>query len=154
MNPNIKLCERNIHAISMSNEFLAIYPPNRLHMRALPKLLKFTSNIELYNKSQEIVENTLKKLNIEYISPEGAIYIFPKIPDEIDEMEFCELMVENFIVVVPGSAFCKTGFYRLSFCNKPEDIQKGMEQFQISYPKVIEELRKRNEIRKNSKDKK
>ena len=154
MNPKIKLCERNIHAISMSNEFLAIYPPNRLHMRALPKLLKFTSNIELYNKSQEIVENTLKKLNIEFISPEGAIYIFPKIPDEIDEMEFCELMVENFIVVVPGSAFGKTGFYRLSFCNKPEDIQKGMEQFQISYPKVIEELRKRNEIRKNSKDKK
>ena len=143
MNPKIKLCERNIHAISMSNEFLAIYPPNRLHMRALPKLLKFTSNIELYNKSQEIVENTLKKLNIEYISPEGAIYIFPKIPDEIDEMEFCELMVENFIVVVPGSAFGKTGFYRLSFCNKPEDIQKGMEQFEISYPKVIEELRKR-----------
>ena len=143
MNPKIKLCERNIHAISMSNEFLAIYPPNRLHMRALPKLLKFTSNIELYNKSQEIVENTLKKLNIEFIPPEGAIYIFPKIPDEIDEMEFCELMVENFIVVVPGSAFGKTGFYRLSFCNKPEDIQKGMEQFEISYPKVIEELRKR-----------
>ena len=154
MNPKINLCERNIHAISMSNEFLAIYPPNRLHMRALPKLLKFTSNIELYNKSQEIVEKTLKKLNIEYISPEGAIYIFPKIPDEIDEMEFCKLMVENFIVVVPGSAFGKEGFYRLSFCNKPEDIQKGMEQFQISYPKVIEELRKRNEIRKNSKDKK
>ena len=143
MNPKIKLCERNIHAISMSNEFLAIYPPNRLHMRALPKLIKFTSNIELYNKSQEIVENTLKKLNIEFIPPEGAIYIFPKIPDEIDEMEFCELMVENFIVVVPGSAFGKTGFYRLSFCNKPEDIQKGMEQFEISYPKVIEELRKR-----------
>ena len=28
MNPEIKLCERNIHEISMSNEFLAIYPPN------------------------------------------------------------------------------------------------------------------------------
>ena len=43
MNPEIKLCERNIHALSIANEFLSIYPPNRLHMRALPKLLKYTS---------------------------------------------------------------------------------------------------------------
>jgi len=70
MNPEIKLGERNIHAISMSNEFLAIYPPNRLHMRALPKLLKFTSQVELYSESQDIIEETLKKLKIEYVQPE------------------------------------------------------------------------------------
>ena len=140
MNPEIKLCERNIHAISMSNEFLAIYPPNRLHMRALPKLLKYTSKVELYSRSQEIIEETLKKLKIEYVQPEGAFYLFPKIPDGIDEMEFCKLMVQNFIVVVPGSAFGAEGFYRLSFCKNPEDIKRGMEQFEKAYVKVIEEL--------------
>ena len=140
MNPEIKLGERNIHAISMSNEFLAIYPPNRLHMRALPKLLKFTSQVELYSESQDIIEETLKKLKIEYVQPEGAFYLFPKIPDGIDEMEFCQLMVQNFIVVVPGSAFGAEGFYRLSFCKKPEDIKRGMEQFKKAYIKVIEEL--------------
>ena len=140
MNPEIKLCERNIHAISMSNEFLAIYPPNRLHMRALPKLLKYTSQIELYSESQDIIEKTLKELKIEYVQPEGAFYLFPKIPDGIDEMEFCQLMVQNFIVVVPGSAFGAEGFYRLSFCKSPEDIKRGMEQFEKAYIKVIEEL--------------
>ena len=64
MNPEIQLCERNIHALSIANEFLAIYPPNRLHMRALPKLLKHTSNLECYTECQEIAEETLKKLNI------------------------------------------------------------------------------------------
>ena len=145
MNPEIKLCERNIHAISMSNEFLAIYPPNRLHMRALPKLLQFTSKIELYSESQKIIEETLKKLKIEYIPPEGAFYIFPKIPDGIDEMEFCQLMVKNFIVVVPGSAFGAEGFYRLSFCKNPEDIKRGMEQFEKAYKNVIEKLGKKEE---------
>ena len=140
MNPEVKLCERNIHAISMSNEFLAIYPPNRLHMRALPKLLKYTSKIELYSECQEIIEETLKKLKIEYIQPEGAFYLFPKIPNGIDEIEFCKSMVENFIVVVPGSAFGAEGFYRLSFCKKPEDIKRGMEQFEKAYTKVIAEL--------------
>ena len=141
MNPEIKLCERNIHAISMSNEFMAVYPPNRLHMRALPKFLKYTSKVEYYTEGQEIVEQTLKKLKIEYIKPEGAFYVFPKIPDGIDEKDFCEKMVENFIIVVPGSAFGAEGFYRLSFCKNPEDIKKGMEQFEKAYVKVIEELK-------------
>ena len=131
----------------MSNEFLAIYPPNRLHMRALPKLLKFTSQVELYSESQDIIEETLKKLKIEYVQPEGAFYLFPKIPDGIDEMEFCKLMVENFIVVVPGSAFGAEGFYRLSFCKSPEDIKRGMEQFEKAYITVIEKLGKPKNIK-------
>ena len=129
MNPAIELCE-----------FLAIYPPNRLHMRALPKLLKHTSKLELYTECQEIVEETLKKLNIEYIQPEGTFYIFPKIPDGIDEMTFCKTMVKNFIVIVPGSAFGQEGFYRMSLCLLPENVKKGMEQFEIAYKKTLEEL--------------
>ena len=140
MNPAIELCERNIHALSIANEFLAIYPPNRLHMRALPKLLKHTSKLELYTECQEIVEETLKKLNIEYIQPEGTFYIFPKIPDGIDEMTFCKTMVKNFIVIVPGSAFGQEGFYRMSLCLLPENVKKGMEQFEIAYKKTLEEL--------------
>ena len=140
MNPAIELCERNIHALSIANEFLAIYPPNRLHMRALPKLLKHTSKIELYTECQKIVEETLKKLNIEYIQPEGTFYVFPKIPDGIDEMTFCQTMVKNFIVIVPGSAFGQAGFYRMSLCLLPENVKKGMEQFEIAYKKTLEEL--------------
>ena len=140
MNPEIKSCEKYIHALSISNEFLAIYPPNRLHMRALPKLLKYTSNIELYSESQEIIEKTLKKLKIGYIPPEGSFYLFAKIPDGIDEIEFCESMCKNFIVVDPGTGFGAKGFYRISFCKGPEDIKRGMEQFEKSYIKVISEL--------------
>ena len=141
MNPEIKSCEKYIHALSISNEFLAIYPPNRLHMRALPKLLKYTSNIDLYSESQEIIEKTLKKLKIEYVPPEGSFYLFAKIPHGIDEIEFCESMCKNFIVVVPGTGFGSKGFYRISFCKGPEDIKRGMEQFEKAYIKVISELR-------------
>ena len=140
LNPEVKLSERNIHAFGMINEFLAVYPPNRLHMRALPKLLKYTSKVELYTESQKIIEKTLRELKIEFISPEGTFFLFPKIPDGIDEMKFCQLMSKNFIVIVPGSSFGKKGFFRLSFCKGPEDIKRGMEQFKIAYKKVMEEL--------------
>jgi len=140
MNPEVKLSERNIHALSIANEFLSIYPPNRLHMRALPRLLKYTSDLDCYTKHQEIMEETLKKLNIEYIQPEGTFYIFPKIPDGIDEMTFCKTMVQNFVVIVPGSAFGMKGFYRMSLCLGLEDIKKGAAQFEIAYKKTLEEL--------------
>ena len=140
MNPKVKLCERNIHALSIANEFLAIYPPNRLHMRALPKLLKYTSDLTVYTECQQIMEETLKKLNIEYVQPEGSFYIFPKIPDGIDEMTFCKTMVENFIVIVPGSAFGMEGFYRMSLCLGKEAVKKAAAQFEISYKKTLEQL--------------
>ena len=102
--------------------------------------MKYTSKLELYTENQKIVEETLKKLNIEYIQPEGTFYIFPKIPDGIDEMAFCQTMVKNFIVIVPGSAFRQEGFYRMSLCLLPETVKKGMEQFEIAYKKTLEEL--------------
>ena len=151
MNPDIKLCERNIHALSIANEFISIYPPNRLHMRALPKLLKYTSKLELYDECQKICEETLKKLNIEYVQPEGAFYVFPKIPDGIDEMEFCQTMVKNFVVIVPGSAFGMEGFYRMSLCLGPEAVKKGMEQFEIAYKKTLEEVGPKKEEKKDDK---
>ena len=82
----------------------------------------------------------MKKLNIEYIQPEGTFYVFPKIPDGIDEMTFCKTMVKNFVVIVPGSAFGMEGFFRMSLIFKPEDIKRGMEQFEIAYKKTLEEV--------------
>ena len=103
-------------------------------------MLKYTSKLELYTQNQEVVEKTLKKLNIQYIQPEGTFYIFPKIPEDLDEMTFCETMAKNNIIVVPGSAFGEEGFYRMSLCLLPETLKKGMEQFEIAYQKTLEEM--------------
>ena len=65
----------------------------------------------------------LDECGIKYVKPEGAFYIFPKIPEGIDEWAFCETLAKNFIIVVPGSAFAKEGFFRLSFCKPPEQIK-------------------------------
>ena len=100
------------------------------------------------------MEESLKKLNIEYIQPEGAFYVFPKIPDGIDEMAFCKTMVKNFIVVVPGSAFGKAGFYRMTFCHGVEAIKKAMAQFEIAYKKTLEELGHKENEKKEEKVKK
>ena len=48
--------------------------------------------------------------------------------------------MQNFIVIVPGSAFGMPGFYRMSLCLGPEAVKKAADQFEISYKKTLEEL--------------
>ena len=98
-------------------------------------------------KVKKLLKKILKELNIEYVPPEGDFYIFPKIPNGIDELEFYE-MVKKYIVIVPGSDFGVKRFYRLSYCKKLEDITYKIKQFKNVYKKVIEKLGKNNKKKK------
>jgi len=123
VNPLLKNHELLVHCAAHANEIIGFVHANRIHMRVIPKLLPATSNLNLYNESRDMICKALDEVGIQYVKPEGAFYIFPKIPDGVDEWAFCETLAKNFIIVVPGSAFAKEGFFRLSFCKPPEDIK-------------------------------
>ena len=123
VNPLLKNHELLVHSAAHANEIMGFVHANRIHMRIIPKVVPATSNINLYNESRDLVCQALDEVGIKYVRPQGAFYIFPKIPDGIDEWAFCETLANNFIIVVPGSAFAKRGFFRLSFCKPPEDIK-------------------------------
>jgi len=126
VNPLLKNNGLFVHAAAHANEILGFVHANRLHMRLIPKVLPAKSAVHLYDESRNIIMKTLDELGIQYVKPTGAFYIFPKIPDGCDEWTFCKTLAENCVVVVPGSAFKATGFFRLSFCKPPEDIQKAV----------------------------
>jgi aspartate aminotransferase len=96
----------------------------------------------LYNKSRELVCQTLDECNIAYVRPKGAFYIFPKIPDGVDEWEFCRTMADNKVIIVPGSGFKVPGFFRLSFCLTPEAIAKAMVGFKEAFDITMKTLLK------------
>jgi len=126
INPRLENNALFIHAAAHANEILGFVHANRLHMRVIPKVLPAKSAVHLYNESRDIIMQALDELGAKYVKPTGAFYIFPKIPDGCDEWTFCKTLAENCVVVVPGSAFKATGFFRLSFCKPPEDIQKAV----------------------------
>jgi len=126
VNPRLQNHELLVHCAAHANEIMGFVHANRIHMRIIPKLLPATSKLELYNQSRDMICKALDEEGIQYVKPEGAFYIFPKIPEGIDEWQFCETLANNFIIVVPGSAFAKEGFFRLSFCKPPEDIAKAI----------------------------
>ncbi len=84
-------------------------------------------------------------LSIEGITcpqPKGAFYVFPnisayikgKIKNDIDFTAY--LLEEAKVAVVPGSAFGKEGYIRMSYATSMENIMKGMERIKEALKKL------------------
>lgn len=71
---------------------------------------------------------------IDYVRPEGGLFVWCGLPEGVDMMDFCRHAVENKVAVVPGSAFMvndadKTRYFRMNFSTpSDENIVKGMER--------------------------
>ncbi|NMP37732.1 MAG: PLP-dependent aminotransferase family protein [Clostridiales bacterium] len=80
----------------------------------------------------DLIESELGDF-VEYVRPEGGLFVWCKLPDSVDMPEFCKRAVENKVAVVPGVAFmpdqnAKSSCIRLNFSTpSPENIEKGME---------------------------
>lgn len=69
---------------------------------------------------------------VEYVRPEGGLFIWCKLPDSVDMLEFVKKAVEKKVAVVPGNAFLmddtdSTQYIRLNFSTpSDENIVKGI----------------------------
>jgi aspartate aminotransferase/aminotransferase len=64
------------------------------------------------------------------VKPQGAFYIFPKVPWGNDQ-EFVKTSIENKVLIVPGSACSERNtHFRLSFAASDENIKRGIEILQ------------------------
>ena len=69
---------------------------------------------------------------VEYVKPEGGMFVWCKLKDSLDMMTFCQKAVEKKVAVVPGTAFLPketdtTNCFRMNFSTPSDEaIQKGM----------------------------
>ncbi|MFD1124821.1 aminotransferase class I/II-fold pyridoxal phosphate-dependent enzyme [Lentilactobacillus raoultii] len=88
---------------------------------------------EQYHKRRDYITKRLQEMGMEMALPQGAFYVFAKIPDAIDEspVEFATDLAEKAKVgVVPGSAFGPGGqrYIRLSYAASDDDIKLAMDR--------------------------
>ena len=90
----------------------------------------------IYRKKLKLALDCLDKHmgnHISYIKPDGGLYIFCKLPDGVDTMEFFEKALEAGVAVVYGSAFNvdpakKSQYFRINFsAPSDEQLQVGIE---------------------------
>ncbi len=90
----------------------------------------------VYEKRRELLMAILDDAGIPYAAPEGAFYLFCRVPErkktsgaENDDAEFCDHLKKQRILAVPGSGFGKAGWIRLAYCTSEESISRSRDSF-------------------------
>lgn len=86
-----------------------------------------------YVKRRDYIIDRMSALGFKIIKPDGAFYIFAKIPEgyEQDSFKFCQDFArEKAVAFIPGVAFGKygEGYLRLSYAASMETITTAMER--------------------------
>jgi len=89
-----------------------------------------TEMVEEYNRRRLIIVKGLNDIGLPCFEPKGAFYAFPSIKGTgMTSEEFAEnLLIEEKVAVVPGSAFgqCGEGYVRCCYATSLADIEEAL----------------------------
>jgi aspartate aminotransferase len=116
-----------LNALTLANRILGFVNAPALMQRAVARLQEASVDMAIYARRREIFCQVLDAAGLEYIRPKGAFYLFPKTP--IDDVAFCQRLLEEKILAVPGQGFGRPGHIRLAFCVDDQVIKDSAEGF-------------------------
>jgi aspartate aminotransferase len=70
----------------------------------------------------------MKEMSLRFIEPDGAMYVYPELPDRIEDMQLVERLLERGVAIAPGSGFGDSyrHFVRISACRGEEEMAEGL----------------------------
>ncbi len=101
-------------------------PTQYIAMRALEA--DTTNNSKKIKTRLELLAHESKKIDLEFVIPDGAMYIFAKINQEgFDGVKFANELLEKGLAVAPGEGFGDyRNFIRISACQDEKTLKEGM----------------------------
>jgi aspartate/methionine/tyrosine aminotransferase len=108
-------------------QFSFVCAPAPLQMAALVALDLPVADVQaMYRVKRDLVYEGLAGC-YDVTRPEGAFYIFPRVPAGTDE-EFVTQAVEHNLLIIPGSVFSERhSHFRLSFATSDETLRAGVQ---------------------------
>ena len=89
-----------------------------------------------YAVRRDKLTTILRKAGIAYAEPEGAFYLFCKVPEREktsgkagDDGAFCDHLKKYHVLGVPGAGFGKAGWFRLAYCVSEKSIEGSERAF-------------------------
>lgn len=126
-----------MQSIQKVNAFLVTSVTDNVQMAAVEALNNGQSDPAearaIYEKRLQFMQIGLEKLGFEMATPQGAFYIFAKIPEKygIDDEQFAfELAQKAKVGVTPGRYFGKggEGYVRLSYASSTEQLYESLKR--------------------------
>ena len=85
-----------------------------------------SGHIDEFRRKRDLMYDGLQDV-FEVTRPEGAFYIFPRVPEGTDEA-FVKRAIEANCLVIPGSVFSQRNtHFRISYANSFDQLRRGIE---------------------------
>jgi aspartate aminotransferase len=118
-----------INALIYATRILGYVNAPALMQRCVAELTEVKAAVDVYAARRAAFKEILDQAGLEYINPEGAFYIFCRVPDGFDDTGFTAALKKHLILGVPGSSFGAPGWVRFAYCVNENVIRASADAF-------------------------
>jgi len=133
VNPGILDGAELTDGLTYATRVLGFVNAPALMQRAVAELTDAVVDVDVYARRRAAFMSVLDGAGIEYVVPEGAFYMFckvpPREPDIPDDLAFVNHLKQHLILGVPGSGFGRPGWLRFAFCVDEKIIRNSAAAF-------------------------
>jgi aspartate aminotransferase len=109
--------------------------PNAVLQHGLGDLDKLSIDMKHMQGRRDLMIEALTGMGYELHTPEATFYLFPKSPLD-DDVAFCEMLLEERILAMPGRMLESPGRFRLSLSASDEMIEHAIPGFERAMQRV------------------
>ncbi len=122
--------EQILGGLGVANRILGYVNAPSLFQKVIAECLNDTAELSIYEENKNILFKALTEYGYECVEPKGTFYMFPKSFINDDKV-FCEKAKEFRLVIVPGSTFACSGYFRIAYCVDKNTILNSLESFKL-----------------------
>lgn len=102
-----------------------------LQQRVVAETWNAPVDYSLYERRRNELMEILDEAGLEYVRPEGAFYLWCKVPEKFDgdDMAFCDYLKKYLILCAPGTGFGGKGWFRMAYCVSEKSILDSKSAF-------------------------
>lgn len=124
-----------VSALTLANRILGFVNAPAMMQRLIEELQGACVDIEIYRRKRDRLVSALLACGYEMTVPKGAFYLFPKSPLP-DDVRFVKLLLEENVLVVPGSGFGGPGHFRIAYCVDDRIIEGALPGFERAFKRA------------------
>jgi aspartate aminotransferase len=128
VNPQATYHRDLMAGMNLANRILGFINAPALMQRVVSCLQGQSVDVGAYRHKRDLLCDGLAAAGYEFEKPAGTFYLFPKSPIP-DDVAFTRALLDELILVVPGSGFAGAGHFRIAFCVEDRVITGALPGF-------------------------
>jgi len=117
-----------IAGLTLCNRILGFVNAPALMQRVVSRLQGVKVDVEVYRRKRDLLCDGLVAAGYEVRRPEGAFYLFQRVPGG-DDVAYVRALQKRRILTVPGRGFMGEGYIRIAYCVDDAVIERSLDGF-------------------------